>query len=77
MIRQVSFLPRFRPGDHRKAGTVELEGCPEPGAKGELIVNGVPIGDHFRGDDAPLRAGENKVIAGGVDSQFVFSVFID
>jgi CRP/FNR family transcriptional regulator, cyclic AMP receptor protein len=40
------------------------------------IVNGQPIGEHFRGDDAPLRTGENEVIAGGVDSQFVFSVFI-
>ena len=40
------------------------------------IVNGEPIGDQFRGDDAPLRAGENEVIAGGVDSPFVFSVFI-
>jgi len=40
------------------------------------IVNGEPIGDHFRGDDAALRAGENEVIAGGVDSPFVFSVSI-
>ena len=40
------------------------------------IVNGEPIGNHFRGDDAPLQAGENEVIAGGVDSPFVFSVFI-
>ena len=40
------------------------------------IVNGEPIGDQLRGDDAPLRAGENEVIAGGVDSPFVFSVFI-
>jgi hypothetical protein len=40
------------------------------------IVNGDPIGDHFRADDALLRAGENEVIAGGVDSPFVFSVFI-
>jgi len=40
------------------------------------IVNGEPIGDHFRGDDAPLRAGENEVIAGGMNSPFVFSVFI-
>jgi CRP/FNR family transcriptional regulator, cyclic AMP receptor protein len=40
------------------------------------IVNDQPIGEHFRGDDAPLRAGENEVIAGGVDSPFVFSVFI-
>ena len=40
------------------------------------IVNGEPIGDHFRADDALLQAGENQVIAGGVDSPFVFSVFI-
>jgi CRP/FNR family cyclic AMP-dependent transcriptional regulator len=41
------------------------------------IVNGEPIGEHFGGDDAPLRAGENEVVAGGVGSPFVFSVFID
>jgi hypothetical protein len=40
------------------------------------IVNGESIGEHFRSDDAPLRGGENEVIAGGVDSPFVFSVFI-
>jgi hypothetical protein len=40
------------------------------------IVNGQPIGDHFRGDEAVLRAGDNEVIAGGVDSPFVFSVFV-
>jgi CRP/FNR family cyclic AMP-dependent transcriptional regulator len=40
------------------------------------IVNGEPIGEHFGGDDAPLRAGENEVVAGGVGSPFVFSVFI-
>ena len=40
------------------------------------IVNGEPIGDHFRGDEAPLRAGENEVIAGGVELPFVFSVFV-
>ena len=40
------------------------------------IVNSQPIGEHFRRDDAPLRAGENEVIAGGVDLRFVFSVFI-
>jgi CRP/FNR family transcriptional regulator, cyclic AMP receptor protein len=40
------------------------------------IVNGEPIGDHFSGDDVPLRAGENEVIAGGVDSPFIFSVLI-
>ena len=40
------------------------------------IVNGEPIGHHFRTDHAFLRAGENEVIAGGADSSFVFSVFI-
>jgi CRP/FNR family transcriptional regulator, cyclic AMP receptor protein len=40
------------------------------------MVNGEPIGEHFRRDDAPLRTGENEVIAGGVGSPFVFSVFI-
>jgi len=40
------------------------------------IINGQPIGSHFRADDALLRAGENEVIAGGVDSPFVFSVYI-
>jgi len=40
------------------------------------MVNGEPIGTHFRTDDASLRAGENEVVAGGVDSPFVFSVSI-
>ena len=40
------------------------------------IVNGEPIGDHFCADNAPLRTGENEVIADGVDSPFVVSVFI-
>jgi len=40
------------------------------------IVNGEPIGNHFRTDDAPLQTGDNEVIAGGLDSPFAFSVFI-
>jgi pSer/pThr/pTyr-binding forkhead associated (FHA) protein len=40
------------------------------------IVNGEPIGNHFRTDDMPLQAGENEVIAGGMDSPFVFSVYL-
>ena len=40
------------------------------------IVDGEPSGDHFRGDHAARRAEENEVIAGGVDSPFVFSVFM-
>jgi CRP/FNR family transcriptional regulator, cyclic AMP receptor protein len=34
------------------------------------------LGTIVNGDDVPLRTGENEVIAGGVDSPFVFSVFI-
>jgi CRP/FNR family transcriptional regulator, cyclic AMP receptor protein len=37
-------------------------------------VNGVPIGWHFRADEAPLLAGDNEVVAGGVGSPFVFKV---
>ena len=50
------------------------------------IVNGEPIGQYVAADastawghlasDAPLRAGENEVIAGGANSPFVFSVFL-
>src|SRR5262245_20222857 len=40
------------------------------------IVNGQSIGEHFRSDEAPLRAGENEVIAGGFDSRFTSSVLI-
>lgn len=40
------------------------------------IVNGEPIGDYCRTKGAVLRAGDNEVIAGGLDSPFVFSVFI-
>ncbi len=40
------------------------------------IINGEPIGTHFRTDYAPLQAAENEVIAGGVDSPFVFSVYL-
>jgi hypothetical protein len=51
------------------------------------IVNCEPIGHFLRADapaawgltrlsSAPLHVGENEVIAGGVDSPFVFTVFI-
>jgi CRP/FNR family transcriptional regulator, cyclic AMP receptor protein len=40
------------------------------------IVNAEPIGNHFRTDHAPLQTGDNEVIAGGLDSPFVFSLFI-
>ncbi len=38
------------------------------------IVNGQPLGHAFPVDSAPLRQGENSVVAGGADSPFVFSV---
>jgi CRP/FNR family cyclic AMP-dependent transcriptional regulator len=50
--------------------------CANLGSTLGTIVNGEPIGDHFRADDALLHAGENEVIAGGVESRFVFSVFV-
>jgi len=40
------------------------------------IVNGRAIGHHFMRDTAPLRRGENQVIAGGRDSPFEFVVFV-
>ena len=40
------------------------------------IVNGQPIGHHFRSDDALLRLGENEIIAGGADSPFALSLFV-
>jgi hypothetical protein len=38
------------------------------------IVNGQPLGHAFPVDSAPLRQGENSIVAGGADSPFVFSV---
>ena len=38
------------------------------------IVNQVPLGQDFPVDSVPLRRGANAVVAGGVDSPFVFSV---
>ena len=40
-------------------------------------VNGVPIGWHFEADEAPLRAGDNEIIAGGAGSPFVFKVEVN
>ena len=40
------------------------------------IVNGEPIGTHFRTDDASLRGGANEIVASGAGSPFVFSVSI-
>jgi pSer/pThr/pTyr-binding forkhead associated (FHA) protein len=39
-------------------------------------VNGQPIGSNFRSDVAELRSGQNRVIAGGIDSEFAFTVFV-
>ena len=38
------------------------------------VVNGEPIGEHFRKDEVLLHDGENEVVAGGAGSRFVFSV---
>jgi len=39
-------------------------------------VNGEPIGSHFRTDVAELRPGENRIVAGGMDSDFAFTALI-
>jgi CRP/FNR family transcriptional regulator, cyclic AMP receptor protein len=36
-------------------------------------VNGEPIGSHFGTDVAELRLGENRIVAGGIDSDFAFT----
>ena len=71
MTRAVQAIAQ--PPDYREAR--RKLSCARPCSTLGTIVNGEPIGNHFRTDDAPLRAGENEVIAGGVDSPFVFSVF--
>jgi CRP/FNR family transcriptional regulator, cyclic AMP receptor protein len=38
------------------------------------IVNGQPLGRDFPVDSAPLRKGENSVVAGGAGSPFAFTV---
>ena len=40
------------------------------GSKLGTIVNGQPIGHHFMNDAAPLRPGDNQIVAGGADSPF-------
>ncbi len=40
------------------------------------VVNGEPIGEHFRKDEALLREGENEVVAGGEGSRFVFQISV-
>ena len=45
------------------------------GARG-TSVNGAFIGDHFERDICDLNAGENTVIAGGMNSVFSFKIFV-
>jgi CRP/FNR family cyclic AMP-dependent transcriptional regulator len=40
------------------------------------LVNGKPIGHHFASDTAPLRQGENTIMAGGSESPFAFSILV-
>lgn len=46
------------------------------GSKLGTIVNGQAIGHHFTRDSAPLRHGENHIVAGGRDSHFEFLVSV-
>jgi hypothetical protein len=39
-------------------------------------VNGQPIGSHFRSDVAELRPSQNRIIAGGAGSDFVFGALV-
>jgi CRP-like cAMP-binding protein len=39
-------------------------------------VNGEPIGSHFRTDVAELRPGQNRIVAGGFDSEFAFTALV-
>jgi CRP/FNR family transcriptional regulator, cyclic AMP receptor protein len=39
-------------------------------------VNEEPIGFHFRSDSAELRSGQNRIVAGGSDSDFVFTILV-
>jgi CRP/FNR family transcriptional regulator, cyclic AMP receptor protein len=40
------------------------------------LVNGEPIGSHFRTDVAELRSGQNRIVAGGFDSDFAFAALV-
>lgn len=46
------------------------------GSRGGTIVNGVAIGNTAARDTAPLREGENEVIAGKADSPYRFTVIV-
>ena len=39
-------------------------------------VNGEPLGHHFARDSKALERGENTIVAGGIDSPFVFKVVV-
>jgi CRP/FNR family cyclic AMP-dependent transcriptional regulator len=41
------------------------------------IVNDQPIGHHFMRDAAPLHRGRNRIVAGGWDSPFVFTLSVE
>ena len=40
------------------------------------LVNGEPIGSHFRADVAELRPGPNRIVAGGFESDFAFTALV-
>ena len=37
---------------------------------------GEPIGTHFRTDVAELKPGQNRIVAGGVNSDFAFTALV-
>ena len=39
-------------------------------------VNGEPIGSHFRTDVAELGPGQNRIVAGGINSEFAFTALV-
>ena len=40
------------------------------------VVNGEAVGEQFPRSEAPLRRGENLVVAGGTDSPFAFRLVV-
>jgi hypothetical protein len=48
----------------------------DEGSRLGTLVNGVLVGQHAGRSSAPLRAGDNAVVAGGRDSPFAFRVVV-
>jgi len=57
--------------DHKGCGILDL------GSTLGTQINGVFLGRHFGQDFEYLKPGENQVVAGGLDSPFVFKVLVE